>query len=142
MAETEVTPVPKVLTAEQTKALHEKLRARMSQSKLTVVAPVGFTPYWARKEDQSELARLDYLGFRIVKEIKDAPKRYKAQGGREDGTYIMGDVILMEIPTEEYQFYLSENSKRSSQMSSAAKEKFIEDAESKGAPTFAVKRKT
>lgn len=130
----------KPLTLEERAKLHEKLRARMSQSRLSVVAPLGWTAYWARKEDDSEMARLDYLGFRIVREIKDKPKRYKAQGAREDGTYCMGDVILMEIKTEEYEFYQNEATKRASGAAEAAKEKFKDDAHKQGSPTFNVNR--
>lgn len=123
------------------KELYEKLRLRMGTSKLSVQGPAGFTPYWARKEDDTEMARLDYLGFRVVRELEGQPKRYKAQGSRADGTYTMGDVILMEIPTEEYDFYRGENSRRAAEMASSAKAKFVEDAEKQGAPTFQVKRK-
>ncbi len=135
-----VEPEVKAMSPEEIAALHTKLRARMQISKLQVTAPVGYTPYWARKEDASELARLDYLGFRKVIEIEGKPKRYLAQGLRADGTYVMGDVMLMEIRKEEYEFYLSEQQKRSSEMAQSAKDKFIEDANKQGAPTFAVKR--
>lgn len=128
------------LSPEERKKAYAALRLRMSKSKLEVIAPPGLSPYWARKGDDTELARLDYLGFRIVKELDRSKLRFKAQGLKEDGTYVMGDVILMCIPTDEYEFYLSENADRSSQMSSAAKAKFIEDAERQGAPTFVVKR--
>lgn len=139
MAETVETKA--TLTPEEKSKRYAELRARMQVSKLTVKPPAGFTPYWARKDDTAEMARLDYLGFRIVKEVEGKPNRYTAQGRRADGTYVMGDVILMEIPTEDYQFYLQENSARAAQMSQAAKEKFLEDAEKSGAPTFVVKRK-
>jgi len=131
----------KPLTVEERKELYDRLRARMSTSSLKVTAPAGMTPYWARKNDDSEMARLDYLGFRKVIEIAGQPKRYRAQGLREEGTYELGDVILMEIPTDEYEFYVTENSLRASEMASSAKEKFKEDAEKQGAPTFTVKRK-
>jgi len=134
-------PEAKTLTPEERKQLYAKLRERMSKSKLEIVAPAGMSAYWARKDDDTEMARLDYLGFRVVREIKGQPPRYKAQGAREDGTYVMGDVILMEISTEEYLFYKTENANRASQMASAAKNQFVEEAEKQGAPTFTVKRK-
>jgi hypothetical protein len=113
----------------------------MGKSRLSVKPPVGYTPYWARKNDTSEMARLDYLGFRVVREVPGVPHRYEAQGFRDDGTYVMGDVILMEIRTEDYQFFLNENSVRAEGMSEAAKAKFLADAERAGAPTFKVNRK-
>src|SRR5262245_39266884 len=142
----EVAQAPKpVSDAEKAAALRARqaeLRARLGISRLKVVAPEGYTPYWARKDDTSELARLDFLGFRVVKEVPGQPKRYSAQGHREDGTYVMGDVILMEIPEEDYLFHLQENSERPAQTSQAAKEKLKEDAQKVGAPTFVVNRKT
>jgi len=138
------TPPPEEQDEERIRALRlrqNELRARMGISKLKVVAPAGITPYWARKDDTSELARLDYLGFRVVKEVPGQERRFQAQGYREDGTYVMGDVILMEIPEADYLFYLQENSERAANMFQAQKEKFIEDAEKVGAPTFVVKRK-
>jgi len=143
---TPATPTPPetstVDKSEKLRTRQAELRARLGISKLKVVAPEGFTPYWARKDDTSELARLDFLGFRVVKEVPGVPKRYSAQGHREDGTYVMGDVILMEIPEEDYLFYLQENSERANRMSQAAKDKFLEDAAKAGAPTFVVQRKT
>lgn len=122
--------------------LAKDLRARMSRSKLEVTAPKGWTAYWARKDDDAELGRLDYLGFRIVKESSDPTKqRYKAQGRRADGTYVMGDIILMEIPTEEWDMYQSMNDERAKGMPQAAKDRFREDAEKQGAPTFNINRK-
>lgn len=135
---TELTPEQK---AAELKKRHEELRARMAKSKLTVEAPAGYTAYWARKDDTAEMARLDYLGFRVVKEVPGKPPRYKAQGYREDCTYVMGDVILMEIRSEDYSFYRNENALRSASMSQAAQQKFREEAEKVGAPTFKVNRK-
>jgi hypothetical protein len=140
-------PAKSKLTDEQRAELREKIRARMSRSKLETQAPEGWTAYWARKEDQAELARLDFLGFRVVREQKEAVedsslRRYKAQGIRSDGTYVMGDVILMEIPSDDYEIIMEENSHRSSNMAEAAKQHFRDEAEKKGAPTFVVKRGT
>lgn len=136
---------PEEIALNQKRELYAKLRERMSLSKLEAkyMGPgPQFTPYWARKEDEAELARLDLLGFRIVRESADktSPKRWKAQGFRADGTYIMGDVILMEIPSEEYEFYINANNERAAGQAEAAKAKFIEDAEKQGAPTFKIKR--
>lgn len=134
----ESAPAKEELTAERRAELKRKLRERMSKSKLDAKGPEGWTGYWARKEDTAELARLDYLGFRIVRESKD--RRWKAQGAREDGTYVMGDVILMEIRTEEYEIMMEEISDRSRNQSTAAKQTFIDSAEGVGAPTFKINR--
>lgn len=149
MSETAV--VEKTLTPEEIELverdrkakLYAELRARMATSKLRAIGPPGRTGYWARKEDATEMARLELLGFRIVRESSDSntPKRWQAQGARTDGTYVMGDVILMEIATEEYNFFIQEQSNRAASRPEAAKQQFIADAEAQGAPTFKVGRK-
>lgn len=138
---TDVVEQKKELTLEERKDLYDKLRARMAVSKLKAEGPVNRTGYWARKDDATEMARLELLGFSIVRELTDKPKRWKAQGTRADGTYVMGDVILMEIPTIEYEFYLQQNTERAKAMPEAAKQKFVESAEKQGAPTFKLQRK-
>ena len=128
---------------ERKRKLHAELRKRLGLSKLQAQGPAGYSAYWARKSDETEMARLELLGFRIVRESSDpkVARRWKVQGKREDGTYVMGDVILMEIKTEDYEFYKQENSKRAAEMPEAAKRKFISDAEAQGAPTFKLARK-
>src|SRR3979490_1272169 len=103
------------LTPEQRRQRFAELRARMGRSMTEVTAPAGKTGYWARKDDMNELGRLEYLGFVIV---RDKPKQpaWKGNGAREDGTYIVGDVILMEIDSEIYDFLLNENVERGAQM--------------------------
>ncbi len=87
----------------------------------------------------NELGRLEYLGFVIV---RDNPKQpaWKANGSREDGTYIVGDVILMEIDSEIYDFLLNENVERSTQMIEGASSGFKDEAARQNVPTFDVTR--
>lgn len=127
----------KPLSNEEKQQRFAELRARMSESRLKVIAPPGRTAYWARKEDEQELSRLDYMGFRIVHDDPKAPK-FKASGLREDGTYCLGDVILMDIDTETYEFYLEEDHRQSEALVSSVKQSFIDDAEKQGVPTFKV----
>ncbi len=131
----------KELSKEEKIKLYTKLRERMSKSKLEVTAPSGWHPYWARKADDEEHSRLDYLGFRIVQEKDRQNRRYKANGFKEDGTYQMGDVILMELPEEEWNFYEQDAINRSMQMAGMAQDSLIEEAEKQGVPTFTVERK-
>jgi hypothetical protein len=133
------TPTGSTLTDQKREELRKKIRERMSKSKLDVKGPEGWTAYWARKDDASELARLDYLGFRVVHEKADG-NRYTAQGRREDGTYCMGDVILMEIPTDEWDIMCEENAERSRNQATSAKQRFLDEAAAKGSPTFKVNR--
>lgn len=131
----------KPLSDEEKRIHFAELRARMKVSRLKVDAPAGKTPYWARKEDEQELSRLDYMGFRIVHDDPKAPK-WKASGAREDGTYCLGDVILMEIDTELYEFFLDEDRRQSEALVSSIKQSVVDEAEKQGVPTFSVSKPT
>jgi len=106
-----------------------------------VTPPAGKAGYWARKDDVNEMGRLDYIGFTIV---RDDPKNpaWRANGLKEDGTYIVGDVILMEIDAEVYDFLLNENVERGRQMVEGASAEFKAQAERQGVPTFDVSKPT
>ena len=131
-------PVGPSRSPEEKKALYQKLRARLGQSRFRVAksAP-GFTPYWARKDDAEEMSRLDVLGFRIVHDDPKSP-RYQANGLKEDGTYQLGDVILMEISTDEYDFYKQDNLERAHVLAYGAKKAFINEAQGQNVPAFEV----
>jgi hypothetical protein len=123
---------------EARRAWYRSMRERMSKSHFAVEKiPAGYTPYWARKDDEVELARLDVLGFKVVRDDPKHP-RYRANGLRADGTYIMGDVILMEVPTELYAFYEQENLDRARMMVEGVPQQFISEAEKAGAPAFEI----
>jgi len=140
---TAVTSAPKTrpsLSPQEKKALYQKLRERMRRQILEVAQwPLGRTPYWARKQDRNEMSRLDVLGFKIV---VDDPKmhRWSANGRKEDGTFQLGDLILMDIDSDSYEFYLQDNIERSDALVRAAKEDFQAEAAKKGVPTFQVKK--
>jgi hypothetical protein len=117
---------------------YAKMRERMGKSRFKVEkVPAGYTAYWARKNDEEELSRMDVLGFRVVRDDPAKP-RYKANGLKADGTYVMGDVILMEIPTDEYEFYKEENHSRATALVNGVPESFMNEALKQGAPAFAV----
>jgi hypothetical protein len=121
------------------KAFYAKMKERMKNSPLKILTfPAGWHPYWARKNDESETARLDMLGFRVVRELDKTKPRYKANGLKEDGTYQMGDVILMECPEDEYQFYRDENAEKARQLADGAAAAFKSEATEQGVPTFEV----
>ena len=130
-------PATEGLTAEQRRQRFAELRARMGRSMTEVTPPAGKAAYWARKDDANEMGRLEYLGFRIV---HDDPKKptWKANGARDDGTYIVGDVILLEIDAELYEFLLDENVQRGRQMIEGASASFKQEAARQGVPTFDV----
>jgi len=116
---------------------YEALRQKMSRSRLSVKPPPGKTGYWARKDDEGELSRLDYLGFKIVHDDPKSPK-WQANGFKQDGTYQIGDVVLLECDSDVYEFLLDENQRQADQLVSGAKESFLGEAEKYGVPTFEV----
>ena len=126
----------KDMTPKEKKALFADLRARMNRSKLQIdKKPPGLHPYWARKADEHEMARLEYLGFKIV---HDNPEKrlWDAAGFRQDGTFILGDVILMSLPEIEWEFYQRDIEERSREQAGAAQAEFRDQASQQGVPTF------
>lgn len=116
------------LSTEERKQRFAELRERLKVSRLSTQSLDGSkTGYWARKNDEGELGRLDYLGFSIVHDDAKKP-RWKASGLRLDGTYQVADLILLEIDTEMYQFLLDENQERSKAQIIGATESFKHEA--------------
>jgi hypothetical protein len=107
---------------------------------IAVVAPAGLVGYWARKDDASELSRLQYVGYSIVREADLKKPLWTANGIQPDGTYVIGDVILMSIDAELDEFLKSENSLQAQQLMEGAAEGFKEDASRQGVPTFDVSK--
>jgi hypothetical protein len=128
------------LSPEEKKILYAKLRERMRRQVLEVSkCPQGRTPYWARKQDRNEMSRLDVLGFKPVVDDPESPL-WGANGRKEDGTFQLGDLILMEIDSDSYDYYLQDNIERSDALVRAAKEDFRAEASKQGVPTFTVKK--
>lgn len=134
---TSAPPAAKGLTPEERRQRYAELRARMGRSMTETTPPAGKAGYWARKDDVNEMGRLEYIGFTIVRDNPKAPV-WKANGLKEDGTYIVGDVILMEIDADLYEFLLQENVERGRQMIEGAGESFKQEAERQGVPSFDV----
>jgi len=144
------------LTPEQEKAArkarYEAYRKKQGQPKLAVqaVSLKGKHFFWAPnpgtwKGDDSEMVRLDTLGYALVKEPKakeilagqDIKDRLVIAGGlRQDGTYVIGDVILTFCDQEVYDFHLLDVEERSDQLISGAQEDFKTEAARAGIPTF------
>jgi hypothetical protein len=85
------------------------------------------------------MSRLDVLGFKPVVDSLKNPL-WAANGRKEDGTFQLGDLILMEIDSDSYDYYLQDNIERSDALVRAAKEEFQAEAAKKGVPTFTVKK--
>jgi hypothetical protein len=133
------------LTAEERERRYKDLRQRMGKPRLEVRGEPGIHYLWASRSDANELDRLDLVGYTIVrcenaKEVLAGKAKPKIEAGglREDGTYIQGDVFLMQVDEEIYEFIMLENERKSNNQQSSAKENFIYEAEQKGVPSFEV----
>jgi hypothetical protein len=136
-------PPAKPLSQEERKARYEKYRKAAASSRFAVKGIPGTHYFWAPKDDSSEMTRLDIIGYRITREPKAADvlagkekPSITASGLRQDGTYVIGDVILAECPEEIYEFALMDIEERHEAMKRAAKENFLTEAEKAGVPTF------
>lgn len=137
-------PLTELSKAER-KARYAEYQKKLGRSKLEVK---GGDPnrhyFWGPKDDDGELVRLDGLDYRIEKcpdavnvMAGKAKPPFEAAGLREDGTWCIGDVILMSCPLEVYEFHLLDVEERSEAQISASVENFKVTAEQQGIPTFA-----
>src|SRR5271166_6288870 len=131
------------LTPAQKKQRYKQLRERMGKSKLEVKGDPKLHYFWAHRTDDAQIIEFESKEYQIVKEPnakdvlagKTQPKII-ASGLREDGTYIVGDVILMSCPLDVYEFLMLDQDEQMSQQQRAAKDDFKFEAEKVGAPTF------
>jgi hypothetical protein len=135
------------LTESERKKRFAELRERLGQPRLKVTGDPAKHYFWAHRSDSQELDRLDLVGYTIVREPQaelvlagKARARIQAGGLRNDGTYVLGDVILMECDQDLYDFLMMENDERVQMMNQAAKDNFLIEAEKAGAPTFEVEK--
>lgn len=135
----EVTSAPPLngeLTAEERKERLATIRRRMTLSTLSVEPPPGWVCRWARHTDSQDIARLEYKGYQIVKDNPKQPRYKTAITCREDGTYTVGDVILVEIPKEIWEFLREEENERANMMVQSAQNDFLSEAAKANVPTF------
>lgn len=137
-----------VLTPDQRKKRMDDLRAKMGRSRLVVEGNPNMHYFWAPKDDSGEIVRLNILGYQIYREpnAKDvlagkAEPQIRANGLREDGTYVIGDVILMEVEKEVYDILLEEPTRLNDAMKASATEEFKNEAAKQGVPTFETGRR-
>jgi hypothetical protein len=132
------------LTQAARRKRYEELRARIGRSRLEVKnGKKGKHYFWAAREDQAESIRLEGLGYEIVKEPNakkvlagEAKPLIEAQGLKEDGTYVVGDVILMMCDDEVYEFIQMDVSERHEALIEGAVADFTTEAAKSGVPTF------
>jgi hypothetical protein len=141
------TPQPPLLEEEK-KARYAKFRRAARHSRFEVKGKEGIHYLWAPREDSSEMTRLSMLDYSIVrepnvKEVLAGTKEavVKAGGLREDGTYVIGDVILVQCTEEQYQFALQDVEDSHNELLTSAKDNFIDEANKAGVPTFEVTKK-
>jgi hypothetical protein len=132
-------PSAKPLTAEERQQRLIALRKRMGKSQIEVTPPAGKTGLWAPKDDTRELSRLQWVGYSIVHDDPAKPA-WQASGQQADGTYVIGDVILMEIDTEIYDLLQEEYRQQNIDQRTNAPAAFIADAEKEGVPAFEISK--
>lgn len=133
---------PEALAAR--KARYELLRKKLGRPKLEVRGVKGVHYFWADSvRDQGEIIRLSSVGYSITREPNakeilagKAKPQVEANGLCEDGTYKIGDVILMQCPEEVYEFLELDKSERHEDMVRGVSETFKANAEELGVPTF------
>lgn len=133
------------MSREERKQRYAQYQKKLGRSKLEVQGDPNIHYFWADKNDDGELVRLDFLEYFIVKEpnAKDviagkATPKVRAAGLREDGTYVIGDVILMGCPMEIYEFHMMNVEELSEAQIAASVEQFKSSAQQRGIPTFDV----
>jgi len=135
------------LTDSERKRRYAELRKRLGQPRLKVVGDPSKHYFWAHRSDSQELDRLDLVGYVVVREpnaedvLSGKMKPLIQAGGlRNDGTYVLGDVILMCCDQDVYDFLMMENDERVDLMNQAAKDNFLVESEKHGVPTFEVEK--
>jgi hypothetical protein len=131
----------KPLTDEERRARYEFLRRR---SMLSPIYAIHRNPDWVVRwvfngKIQSEITTHLHLGFEFATDdpTVEASERQidTVVPISDDGFYRTGDVILMQIPKIDYDFYLSENVRQSRLMVDQGKEGFKEEAKRIKLPT-------
>jgi hypothetical protein len=131
---------PTPLTPEERARRYEELRRKQSSSRIYARhRNPNMYVRWAR-DDSNDIALHKHLGFVFAKDNPKGPEDKRridtvVQLG-EDGMYRIGDVILMEIPRDDYEFYCNENAQRSRELVDAGKRSFRDEAEKLGVETF------
>jgi len=136
------------MSKEERARRYKELRERMGASRLKVVGKPGIHYFWGPHEDSGEMARLDMIGYSIVREPNaeqvlegKVDPQIKAAGLRQDGTYVIGDVMLMQCPEELYEMILLDSEQRHQEMVQGAVTDFLVSAEQNGAPVIEVNKR-
>lgn len=111
------------------------VRERLKQSRLAVQGGDPNREYYWAATYAEELSRYQALGWEVVK--GDTGRKLKTRGGpREDGTHVIGDVILCSMPRIEFEAYLELNWENALAMAQGYQQEFIDKASEMGVPAF------
>lgn len=136
------------MTDQERKARWKELSKKVRADQSEVIGLPGIHYFWAchiGHGSEAELIRLETMGYSITrepdpKEVLAGRKKPAiiAAGLKEDGRYVRGDVMLMQCPQEDYEFFLLDIEQRHEDTMKGIQEEFISNAEMQGAPTFTV----
>jgi hypothetical protein len=134
-------PVTRAMSKDERAAKYADMRRRLSQSRIAVTPPPGRACRWARRDDQNDISLHEWWGFTISREpdITVPPEKRRFKTGlnpQADGSYVLGDVILMDIDEEMYEMYKEEAVERGRAQAGMSKEAFKNKAAETGVPTF------
>lgn len=147
------TPTPQVeiqsakpvgnMTPQERKRRLEELRIALGKNRLEVKGKAGLHYTFQDKGDTKVITWLESLGYWIVREpepdkvLKGTKKaEIEASGLQPDGTYIIGDVILMACPQDVWELIQLDIEERMTALATGAEENFRQEAEKHGVPTF------
>lgn len=114
----------------------EKLRLialseqNINASILKVDGPQGFRPYWANRVLDGAVGSVGYFEIKGFVIARDNPKKpeserfWKARGFQPNGTYVIGDLILMFCPNEVWDKYEQQNLANANRSTEKVKKNF------------------
>lgn len=123
------------MTDEERRARYDLLRRK---SNLSPIYAKHKNPDWVVRwvfagKNQQDITLHNHLGFEFAKDDTKAPESERQIDTvvplSEDGCYRTGDVVLMQIPKIDYDFYLAENARRSKELMNMGKDGFKTDAQ-------------
>lgn len=133
---------PKPLTDAERKARWAELRNRPLRSSIYARCwNKDIYVRWVRKDDPNDISFHQGMGFKIVVEhpMPNTPNKRRfdsATPPNDEGHYVNGDVILMEAPKVDYDFYCNEAVELSRRRLEDGKDRFMNDARRMGITAF------
>lgn len=126
------------IAREKKEARFAELRSRVEKSAIFAECKDrSIATRWVRKDDPTDIANHERMGFKIVREPNPkAPlseRRFDTTiPCNAEGIYVYGDVILMEIPRDDYDFYVNEGVELSKRRLESGKARFLATTKRQG----------